>query len=150
SKPGRTRDWHGIKVVVDRPAGFVQRGVGDDGKEWERVYKIDYGYIPNTLGGDGEGRDVFLGPKDTSSRAFWALQQQSDGTFDEYKLLFGFEAEAEAKAAYCDHIPQRFLKAMCETSIGMVKSLLGLEPTEVMKAELLDCLAELFAKSLAE
>lgn len=131
---GPKRSFQGIDIVIDRPVGFVQRGRGDDGQEWERTYLNDYGFIPGTQGGDGEGLDVFLGPSAEAPNAYWAVQAKSDGTFDEYKLLLGFEDESAARKAYTDHIPERFLKSVGETSVGLVKALLGLEPTEVMKA----------------
>ncbi len=149
SMPGRERTHHGIKVVIDRPAGMKQAGVGADGTPYEREYKLDYGYIPGTKGGDGDGLDVFLGPNEDSDRAYWAVQQKDDGTFDEYKLLFGFEDEAAARKAYCDHIPEKYLKGVVETSVGMVKALLGMEPSEVMNAALLEAFGGMMSKALA-
>src|SRR5690606_16498486 len=55
-------EFQGIPINVDRPKGFVMRGTDAAGKDWARRYKLDYGFIPKTLGGDGDGLDVFIGP----------------------------------------------------------------------------------------
>ncbi|MBE6535517.1 MAG: inorganic pyrophosphatase [Ruminococcaceae bacterium] len=44
-----------VKIEIDRPIGYVHR----KGKK-TLVYPINYGYIPDVLGGDGEELDVFL------------------------------------------------------------------------------------------
>lgn len=41
-----------IKVVVDRPIGY-QDAYGN-------IYPINYGYVPNVIGGDGEEQDVYI------------------------------------------------------------------------------------------
>lgn len=43
-----------IEAVVDRPVGYVHHK-GDK----TLIYPINYGYIPNVLGGDGEELDVY-------------------------------------------------------------------------------------------
>lgn len=128
------RDFQGITVVVDRPAGFVQRGQAPDGTAWERTYTHDYGYLPGTQGGDGEGLDVFLGPHAASPDAFWITQSRADGSFDEYKLMLGFAGEAEAKAVYLAHVPEQFFAGIATMPLEMAKALLGIEPKGVMKA----------------
>lgn len=46
-----------VRIEIDRPIGYVHHKEGTD-----RVltYPINYGYIPNVLGGDGEELDVYL------------------------------------------------------------------------------------------
>ena len=44
-----------VDIEIDRPVGYVHRK-GDK----TLVYPINYGYIPDVLGGDGEDLDVFL------------------------------------------------------------------------------------------
>ena len=39
-------------AVIDRPIGY-QDGYGNN-------YPINYGYIPNLIGGDGEWQDVYI------------------------------------------------------------------------------------------
>jgi hypothetical protein len=124
----RVRDYAGIKVVIDRPRGFLQRGTDEHGQPWSRVYRVDYGYIDGTLGGDGEELDAFCGPNRHAPWAFVAVQHDDAGDFDEYKLLLGFDSEVEARACYTDHIPSKFLGRVFPMPVEMLRGLLGLEP----------------------
>ena len=138
---GGTVDYRGIKIVVDRPRGTVQKGVGADGKEWVRAYHIDYGHIPGTLGGDehdpARGKDgqldVYLGAYDDADEVHWVLQKKEDGTFDEYKCMMKFVDADSAKAMYLAHTPKRFFGSMASTSVEMMKALLGMKPCETLK-----------------
>ena len=44
-----------VKIGIDRPIGYVHKK-----PKYDLVYPINYGYIPNVLGGDGEELDVYL------------------------------------------------------------------------------------------
>lgn len=44
-----------VRIGIDRPIGYTHQ---KNGKQW--TYPINYGYIPNVLGGDGEELDVYL------------------------------------------------------------------------------------------
>lgn len=44
-----------VTIEIDRPVGYVHHK-----GEKTLVYPINYGYIPNVFGGDGEALDVFL------------------------------------------------------------------------------------------
>lgn len=129
----KTREVGGVKICIDRPTGFVQKGTDQDGNEWSRTYTTDYGFIAKTNGGDGGSLDVFVGPCETSDRVFWVTQLKADGSFDEYKLFMGFDAPGPALDCFKAHIPARFFGTMSEVSVGMVKSLLNLDPFEVAK-----------------
>jgi len=133
SSAGKPITFAGVRVRVDRPVGYVQEGRGKDGKPWKRVYKNDYGYIPGTQGGDGEGLDVFLGPDPESKEAFMAVQKKGDKSFDEFKLFLGFPDKAAATRCYTDHIPKRFLDAMFSIPLGIIQGLTG-KPPEVKLA----------------
>ena len=41
-----------FSAVIDRPVGFKD--------SFENVYPINYGYIPELMGGDGEDQDVYI------------------------------------------------------------------------------------------
>ena len=43
-----------VEIEIDRPVGSVHP------KHEEVIYPINYGFIPNVLGGDGEELDVYL------------------------------------------------------------------------------------------
>jgi len=130
----KTVEFQGLKVKIDRPKGFVQSGKDEQGKPWTRTYKYDYGFLPKTEGGDGEGLDVFIGPDKDDKETYWAIQKKSDGSFDEYKVFFGFGSKAAAKKAFIDHIPAKFLGSMTTISINMVKAMLNIEPAEKIAA----------------
>ena len=49
-----------VSIEIDRPIGYVHHKGNKT-----LVYPINYGYIPNVLGGDGEELDVFLVGVDT-------------------------------------------------------------------------------------
>lgn len=130
----KTVDFQGLKVRIDRPKGFEQSGVDESGKPWRRTYQYDYGFLPKTKGGDGDGVDVFIGPKADAHTSFWATQKDKDGKFDEYKVFVGFSDRAAAKKAYLAHIPKKFLGGMVAMSVQMMKALLGHEPYEKLAA----------------
>ena len=44
-----------VHIGVDRPIGYVHKK-----PKYDLVYPINYGYIPDVLGGDGEELDVYL------------------------------------------------------------------------------------------
>lgn len=83
----KTVEFQGIKIHLDRPKGLIMTGKDSKGEDWSREYKYDYGFIPKTLGGDGDGLDVFIGPDKDASETYWAVQNKDDGTFDEYKCI---------------------------------------------------------------
>lgn len=49
------KDFFGkkVKVVMDRPMGSKH-------PKWNFIYPINYGYVPNTISGDGEELDAYI------------------------------------------------------------------------------------------
>jgi hypothetical protein len=123
-------DFQGIPIYIDRPKGFVMSGTDKEGTPWSRTYHLDYGYIPYTLGGDGDELDVFMGPDSKASDTYWVRQVQDDGSFDEYKCLLGFSSKEEAVAAYKQHIPEKYLGSVLTLGVEPMKALVGVEPAE--------------------
>lgn len=128
-------EYCGIPINIDRPKGFIMKGTDEKGRDWARRYRYDYGFIPKTLGGDGDGLDVFIGPKKTGCPdAYWAIQRKPDGTFDEYKVFVGFENRDAAIAAYRQHIPKKFFQGMITLKTEMMKAMLGkVDPDHIIK-----------------
>ncbi len=128
----------GIPVHIDRPMGFVQTGMDPTGAAWSRTYLVDYGFIPRTAGGDGEGLDVFLGPVPLAPNVYWVKQTKPAASgaaeFDEYKLFVGFESAAAALDCYADHVPTKFFGGLEQTTVEQVKALLGIEPKVTLTA----------------
>lgn len=129
----QTMEFGGIQLTIDRPKGYVQTGKDENGNEWSREYRTDYGFIPRTAGGDGEELDVFVGPSIDSDRVFWVTQNKADGSFDEYKLFLGYDTPAEAHAEYVAHIPPQFYGGMSELALGQLRGMLGLDPVATAK-----------------
>jgi hypothetical protein len=67
---------------------------------------------------------------EASGRASTRPTTGKDGDFDEYKLFLGYDSQEEAKKAYTDHIPAKFLHGMREGTIHQIKALLNQEPKE--------------------
>jgi len=44
-----------VDIVIDRPIGYVHKK-----EKYSLTYPINYGYIPEVYGGDGEELDVYL------------------------------------------------------------------------------------------
>ena len=44
-----------VKIGIDRPVGYIHHK-----EKYDLVYPINYGYIPEVIGGDGEELDVYL------------------------------------------------------------------------------------------
>jgi hypothetical protein len=127
-------EYQGIPINVDRPRGFIMKGTDAKGRDWARRYKYNYGFIPKTLGGDGDGLDVFIGPLKKAPYAYWAVQRHDDGSFDEYKVFVGFPDRDAAVAAYRQHIPKKYFKGIITMKVEMMKAMLGkVNPDEKMK-----------------
>ena len=90
-------------ITVENPKGSVRRGVDKSGKAWEQTMRNTYGYIRGTEGVDGDHIDAFL-TNDIDGwngrRVYIVDQYNEDGTFDEHKVMLGFNDEAEAQDAY--------------------------------------------------
>lgn len=56
-RKAQVKSYLGKRVVIgiDRPIGYVHRK-----EKYALTYPINYGYIPDVLGGDGEELDVYL------------------------------------------------------------------------------------------
>ena len=90
-------------ITVENPKGSVRRGTDANGNPWQTTMHNTYGYIRGTEGVDGDHIDVFLtGDIDgwNGRRVYVVDQYNEDGTFDEHKVMLGFNDEADARDAY--------------------------------------------------
>ena len=90
----------GYDITIENPKGSIRRGTDASGKQWEQEMHNTYGYIRGTEGVDGDHIDVFLSDTPTSGKVFVVDQVNSDGSFDEHKVMYGFASEEDARAAY--------------------------------------------------
>ena len=92
-----------FNVTIEQPKGSVRSGVDADGKKWETEMKNTYGYIRGTEGVDGDHIDVFLSDDIDGwdgHKVFVVDQRNADGSFDEHKVMLGFNDINDAEAAY--------------------------------------------------
>lgn len=90
-------------ITVENPKGSVRRGTDQNGKPWETTMHNTYGYIRGTEGVDGDHIDVFLTDDIdgwNGRRVYVVDQYNEDGTFDEHKVMLGFNDEDDAREAY--------------------------------------------------
>lgn len=91
---------NGFDVTIEQPAGSVRSGKDANGKEWSVTMNNTYGYIRGTEGVDGDHIDVFLGPDMSSDMVYVVDQVNTDGSFDEHKVMMGFPSLEDARSAY--------------------------------------------------
>lgn len=90
----------GYDITIEQPKGSVRRGTDADGKQWEQTMNNTYGYIRGTEGVDGDHIDIFLSDNPTEGNVYVVDQVNPDGSFDEHKVMYGFNSADEARAAY--------------------------------------------------
>lgn len=89
-----------LPITIEQPQGSIRSGVDEDGKEWSQEMKHTYGYFDAAEGPDGDEVDCFIGPNLESREVFVVDQLKSDGSFDEYKVMLGFDDAEHARTAY--------------------------------------------------
>ncbi len=92
-----------FNITIEQPKGSVRRGVDADGKKWETTMRNTYGYIRGTEGVDGDHIDVFLSDDidGWNGRQVYVVDQRNaDGSFDEHKVMLGFNDINDAETAY--------------------------------------------------
>lgn len=90
-------------VTIENPKGSKRSGTDADGKRWETTMTHTYGYIRGTKGVDGDHIDVYLSSDIdgwNGRKVFVVDQYNPDGTFDEHKVMLGFNDKDEAFEAY--------------------------------------------------
>lgn len=91
---------HGLDIAIENPQGSERRGVSPDGTEWSSTLASHYGYFKRTNGNDGDHVDTFIGPNPDSTKVFVVDQLNKDGSFDEHKVMLGFDSLEEADRGY--------------------------------------------------
>lgn len=110
----------GYNFTVENPKGIVRSGKDASGKPWSITMHNTYGYLTGKghLGKDGDHLDVFInddadldtfgGPTpalptregDKSQKIYIIDQVNADGSFDEHKIMWGFNSEVDAIRNY--------------------------------------------------
>lgn len=95
----------GYDFVMENPEGSFRRGTDKSGKSWEQKMNNTYGYILGKKGKDGDHLDMFINDAqdlDNWDGKVYVVDQvdPETGKFDEHKIMYGFDSEAEARDAY--------------------------------------------------
>ena len=107
-KSGNYKKGHvkfgGYDYTIENPKGSYRSGVDENGKEWKQKMNDTYGYIRGKFGKDGDHLDMFINDKadlDSWNGDVYVVDQVNpDGTFDEHKVMYGYDSLDEAKKAY--------------------------------------------------
>lgn len=90
-------------ITIEQPEGSVRKGTDANGKQWESKMHNTYGYFRGTEGVDGDHIDVFLSNDidGWNGRKVYVVDQYNpNGSFDEHKVMLGFNDMDEAKSDY--------------------------------------------------
>lgn len=107
-KSGNYKKGHvkfgGYDYTIENPKGSYRSGVDENGKEWKQKMNDTYGYIRGKFGKDGDHLDMFINDNadldSWNGDVFVIDQVNQDGTFDEHKVMYGYDSLDEAKKAY--------------------------------------------------
>lgn len=94
----------GYNYTIENPKGSTRSGKDADGKEWKVTMHDTYGYIRGKFGKDGDHLDMFINDKadldNWNGDVFVVDQVNPDGSFDEHKVMYGYDSMDDAKKAY--------------------------------------------------
>ncbi len=122
-KKGHVR-VQGLDISIENPAGSTRTGTREDGSTWSTVIPRHYGYIRGTVGKDKDHIDVTLGdaPDDAKRPVIVVDQGTPKGkTFDEHKVMLGFESRDAALAAYKEQYSPDVREAMGKNVVSVAE-----------------------------
>jgi site-specific DNA-cytosine methylase len=94
----------GYDYTIENPKGSTRSGKDANGKEWEVTMHDTYGYIRGKFGKDGDHLDMFINDKadldNWNGDVFVIDQVNPDGSFDEHKVMYGYDSMDDAEKAY--------------------------------------------------
>lgn len=99
------RRWRGLDVSIENRSGSTRHWV-DGTRSGSSIMFVDYGYFRLSRDNDGEHVDVFLGQTPDDAGVVWVVKQMRSPkftTFDENKVLIGFEDGEVARQTYLAH-----------------------------------------------
>lgn len=107
----------GFDITIENPVGS-RRYYGKDKKKFN-VMQNHYGYFTKSKGKDGDQVDVFIGPNVEDFEKVYVVDQKMNGSFDESKVMFGFNSKKEAKAAYFSNFESNWHGFMHITGVSL-------------------------------
>lgn len=94
----------GYDYTIENPKGSTRSGKDADGKEWKVTMHDTYGYIRGKFGKDGDHLDMFINDKadldNWNGDVFVVDQVNPNGSFDEHKVMYGYDSMDDAKKSY--------------------------------------------------
>lgn len=94
----------GYDYTIENPKGSTRSGKDANGKEWKVTMHDTYGYIRGKFGKDGDHLDMFINDKadldNWDGDVFVVDQVNPDGSFDEHKVMYGYDSMNDAEKAY--------------------------------------------------
>ena len=105
----------GYQFTIENPKGSVRSGKDASGNPWSVTMHNTYGYLTGKghLGKDGDHLDVFInddadldkfgldGVNGLDGQKIYIIDQvKKDGSFDEHKIMYGFDSEVDAIRNY--------------------------------------------------
>lgn len=112
-----------VPVNVETPKGGIRHSLAGAAKKWSIKARDAIGYIPGTIGADGDGLDVILGPKAYDPSRPVAVISQHDpetGKFDEIKTVMGARGRGEAMAIYGRQYPTGMVNKLLPKGKGNI------------------------------
>jgi hypothetical protein len=115
-KLAKRRKFQGLDISVETAKGSYRHWYDPQAGEHGKTKMLhDYGYIRGSVGADAEHVDCYVGPSEQATHAYVIDQMKKPDfmSFDEQKVMLGFDSEEAAKRAYlaCYNDP-RFLGGM--------------------------------------
>lgn len=94
----------GYDYTIENPKGSTRSGKDANGKDWKVTMHDTYGYIRGKFGKDGDHLDMFINDKadldNWNGDVFVVDQVNPDGSFDEHKVMYGYDSMNDAEKAY--------------------------------------------------
>ena len=110
--------FSGFKITIENAKGSKRYWKDEKGNIGYNVMKHHYGYFSNSLGHDGDHVDVFLGDNQESDKIYVVDQNKKDKSFDESKVMLGFNSKKEAKEAYMSNFSSDWKGFRCITGVS--------------------------------
>lgn len=120
-------EFQGLPISIENRKGSVRRWYDPlEDRSGETKMRHPYGYIRLTEAEDGDHVDCYIGDSEDSRRVFIVRQQDPQKkTYDEDKVMLGFDSPAEAKRAYLAHYDNPgFFGSMDEVSMETFRAML--------------------------
>ena len=95
--------FDGFDISIENPKGSIRKGTNEEGESWSSIMPGDYGYFKGTIGKDKDHIDTYLGDNLESDKVYVVDQVNPEtGSFDEHKVMVGYNSLSEAKTAYME------------------------------------------------